>query len=287
MRRLEKRSARILAIFLALIMISSGLAALMQNPSHESEKRMIKKEFKDFKELSSNLNTTLYLYINYKYIENLPEKDPLRSYVLNLSREVLDYRIFNRQVIEVKVIDGILIAFYDDYPVYFVESRGGKIFFAGTEVRNLEGFNVKLFRNIALVENIEPFAIGFYPLVYKALKDLKEEKKFLEHLERIKGSFAYAFFLTGDYAIENIKSNNTSICDFFFEGYRYDEGYYEKVWAINFISSFFFVKDDIGVEHYDVEMFDDGFGIAVIKDKDFEKVLKVQPEVRGIVIVQQ
>lgn len=266
--------------------MASGFAALMSVGSNEFEKRAIKKEFKDFRELSSSLNASLYIYINYKYIENLSVKDPLKSYILNFSREVLDYRIFNRQVIETR-IDSILVALYDDYPVYFVENGGRKIFFAGTEVRSLEGFNVKLYRNIALVENIEPFAIGFYPSVYKALKDLGEEKKFLEHLDRINGSFAYAFFLTGDYAIERIRSNNTSICDFFFEGYRYENGYYEKVWAINFISNFFFVKDDIGVEHYDVEMFEDGFGIAVIRDKDFEKVLKIQPEVRGIVIVQQ
>ncbi|MCS7121244.1 MAG: hypothetical protein NZ895_01385 [Archaeoglobaceae archaeon] len=287
MRRLERRSARILAVLLVLVMLSSVFAtAIPYIFPQRVEKRELVAEFKDFRELASRLNASYYIYFNYSYLEKLSDKDLLKLLIFNKTEEVLDPRIFNRLVIELPTgFNEVLIVFYrdEDYPVYFVANNGQRIFFAGTESRNVEGYQIKLYRSIALVDTIEPFALGFYPSIYKALSDLKERKKVIEHLDRINGSFAYAYFLVGEYALERVKSNNTSICDFFFEGYRYENGSYEKVWAINFVQNFFFVES----EDYYVEMFEDGFGIAVVRDKDFEKLLEFQPEIRGIVIVTQ
>ena len=81
-----------------------------------------------------------------------------------------------------------------------------------------------------------------------------------------------------------MKAGNESVGDFFFEGYRYNfaNNTYEKVWAIHFLDHFFFGKmneSEKDFQYYKVKNFEDNFGIAVMEDANFTKVLKARPNI--------
>ncbi len=295
-KRMERRSARILAFLLAFIMLGSVFAYMFSGGKPEERKVLI--EVEDFRELV-NLTPSgavYFEYVNLSYAAMLEKNDPLRSMVENAAKNMMDPRIFNRMVVEVP--SGIREVFAASYvnrstPLYFADAAKRKVYFVADETVEVGNLTVKLHGNIALIDDVSPFVIGYAPLVLAAAETIEGKNSscsgLAKYLSRINGSFAYAYFLSGDAAKRAFKINNSSAADFFFEGFRYNwsSGMYEKVWGVHFIGNFFFGgmnTTKVGIGYYWARNFDDNFGVAVIGDKDITKVLQTTPNVLTIEI---
>lgn len=290
-KRLEKRSARILAIVLALIMVVSIFAYI--SPRGNIEQRDVKLEFSDFKETAAALNASFYEYLNFTYAYGLKTDNEVYKLAVNASHS-FDSRIFSQRILQIPYgISEVLLIYYEGYqvPVYAVDTNKGKVYFTSTSSEPFYNFNLKMNnREVALVDEIEPLIIGYTPVVVSAIQKILAEpnKELYSYLSRINGTFGYAFFLFGSEAENALKSNETSYGDFYFEGYRFNEtGMYEKVVAIHFTENYFFVgmnESEKNVAYYFYENYDDGLSIAIFADKDFKRVLNARPEIRGIIM---
>lgn len=290
-RRMEKRSARILALLLAFIMIGSVFAYMMKGGSPKN--REVKVRVEDFEGyLNWTPRDAYYIqYFNLTYITHFEKNDPLRQYVDDNLQKILTSAVFSRSVLEMTSgISKIYVANYmTAIPLYFIDANMGKVYFAKDDEVKYGSFTMQVRKGgIALVDETSPIIVGYKPLVEKTI-DIVEGKEvglgnLSKYVYRINGSFAYAFIMYGKAAGRILKSENESICDFFFEGYRYNQlnNTYEKVWAIHFIGNYFFsgmnetMRD---FKYYKVRNFDDGFGIAIMEDEDFIKVVNAQPRI--------
>ncbi|MET1124571.1 MAG: hypothetical protein ABWW66_04820 [Archaeoglobaceae archaeon] len=284
-RKLERRSARILAFVLAFIMVASifaySIAALFPlNP----QQREVRAKY-EISDVVARLNASQYVYANFSYIYRLEEDDPLRTYVERNLREVMDPRILNRMVIETNMLE-LLTAYIGGYPVYFINTGLGKVYFSTQREEKVGNYTLKIYRNVALVDEIEPIAVGFtYPLL-EALNRLEGNgsASYMSNLS----NFAYAVILNREAAAQVCRQNETTFCDFLFLGYRINGSYYEAVWVMHATASFYFVETNETKEKYDyyyVRTLDD-LQVAYIGDRDFDEVLQAKPEIRGIIIQQ-
>ncbi|MDI9645388.1 MAG: hypothetical protein QFX40_01680 [Archaeoglobales archaeon] len=291
-KRLERRSARVLAIVLALIMVGSIFAYI--SPKGNIEQRDVKLEFLDFKETAAALNASFYEYLNFTYAYGLKTENEVYKLVANASRS-FDSKIFNQRVIQLPYgVREALLTYYEGYqtPIYALNTNKSKIYFASTTSEQFYNFSLRMNnREVALVDEVEPLIIGYTPVVVLAMQKILAEpnKELYSYLSRINETFGYAFFLFGSEAENALKSNETSYGDFYFEGYRFNEtsSMYEKVVAIHFTENYFFVgmnESEKNVTYYSYENYDDGLSIAIFADKDFKRVLDARPEIRGIIM---
>ncbi len=293
-RKMEKRSARLLALILALIMIGSVFAYMMRGGY--SEKREVKYHLENFREYVNWVPDGVYYfqYFNFTYLSQLDRDDPMVEYVNTNLKDVLISAVFSRTVLEVTSgIHEILVANYmKAVPLYLVNAGGGKVYFAKEDEIKHGEFTLQVRRGaIAFVGEVSPFLIGYKPLVENATDIISGKDNLVgagnftyKYLSRINGSFAYALFMYGDAAKSSMKAGNESVGDFFFEGYRYNfaNNTYEKVWAIHFLGHFFFGgmnESEKDFQYYKVKNFEDNFGIAVMEDANFTKVLKARPNI--------
>ncbi len=293
-RRMEKRSARLLALLLALIMLGS-VFAYMSRGGGTTEKREVFLRLDDFREYVNITPAGAYYlqYVNLSYLSTLPRDDPLRKYCEDQLKNMLVSAVFSRTVLEVpKGFSRIFSASYAGIaiPLYFVDANMSKIYFSKDREERYGEFTIQVRNNgIALIDQISPFVVGYTPLVAKVADIVNDPERSVgnytyTYLSRINGTFAYAYFMYGDVVKDAVKAENESVADFFFEGYRYNltSGNYEKVWAMHFIGNYFFAKmneSERNFEFYTVENFDDGLGIAVMGDKNFSKVLQAKPNI--------
>ncbi|WP_290598027.1 MULTISPECIES: hypothetical protein [unclassified Archaeoglobus] len=291
-RKMERKSARILAFLLALIMLGSVFAYMMKGGP--AEHRPVSYRLDDFR---SYVNWTpdgaYYIqYFNFTYLAQLESNDPMKNYIDSNLQDVLIGAVFSRAVLE--MTSGISKIFVVNYmtaiPLYFVDANMGKIYFAKEDEVKYGNFTLQVRKGgIALVDRTSPIILGYKPLVERAIdviegKNVSAGNETYQYLSRINGSFAYAFFMYGESARASFKSGNESVADFFFEGYRYNftNNSYEKVWALHFIGNYFFGKmneSEKNFEYYKVKNFGDGLSIAVMEDKDFTKVVNAQPNI--------
>ncbi len=291
-KRMEKRSARILAFLLALIMLGSVFAYMMR--SGNVEKREVLLKLNDFREYVNITPKGAYYfeYVNLKQLVTLDREDPLRQFVEKKLNDLLVRSIFSRTVLEVPGgFEEIFVASYNPaVSLYFVNTNMSKVYFAKDSEVKYGNFTVQLRKGgLALIDELSPFVVGYTPLVRKVVDVVEGREDSVgnetyKYLSRINGSFVYASFVYGDVAKQAIKAENESVADFFFEGYRYNatNGSYEKVWAMHFIGNFFFGKmnkTEQKFEYYRVYNFNDGFGIAVMGDKNFTKVVEARPRI--------
>ncbi len=291
-RRMERKSARILAFLLALIMLGSVFAYMMKGGS--AEHRPVSYRLDDFR---SYVNWTpggvyYFKYFNFTHLAQLESNDPMREYINSNLQDVLIGAVFSRAVLETPSgISNVLVADYRTaISLYFVDANMGKIYFAKEDEVRYGNFTLQVRRGgIALVNQTSPIIVGYKPLVEKAIdviegKSVSAGNETYQYLSRINGSFAYAFFTYGDLVRASFKSGNESVADFFFEGYRYNfvNTSYEKIWAMHFIGNYFFGgmnESEKNFEYYKVKNFDDGLSIAVMEDKNFTKVVNAQPNI--------
>ncbi len=291
-RKMEKKSARLLALILALIMIGSVFAYMMRGGY--SEKREVKYRLDDFREYVNWTPDGVYYfqYFNFTQLSQLGADDPMAKFINNNMKDVLISAVFSRTVLEVP--SGIHKIFVANYmtavPLYFIDANMGKVYFAREDEVKHGEFTLQVRRGgIAFVGEVSPFIIGYKPLVENATDLISGSGKSAgnftyRYLSRINGSFAYAMFMYGDPAKASMRAGNESVGDFFFEGYRYNfkNNTYEKVWAIHFIGNFFFGKmneSEKNFQYYKYRMLKDGLGIAVMEDANFTKVLAARPNI--------
>ena len=295
-KKMETKSARILALILALIMIGSVLVYAFKGSTKVSE-REIKFEMGGF---ASNLNYLPYgaqfvLYLNFK---ELDQESELYELVNDVFKSNVDPYTFNHIAFPTGVGIGSMVIAEYPYPLYFVNINKSKVYFAYEGQEEYKGYKMKLRQGVALVDQISPFVLGYPTLVYGVIDLINDGKPELSvgkfaynYTKRIynytKADFNYAFIIYDEYAKATVRSNNTSVADFYFSGYRMNGSLYEKVVAIHFTKNGFFVSTNEtknNTVYYYYQNYDDGLSIAKIGDYNLTKLFKTNPEMRIVEI---
>jgi hypothetical protein len=281
---MEKRSARILALILALIMLGSVFAYMSKGGG--GQKRDVELRLNDFREYFNITPDGAYYceYVNLSYLY-LDQNDPLRNYVDERVRGILRGDVFSRSIIEIPSGFTQILAVYYDTPLYFIDENRSKVYFAFEDQIEHGNHTIKVRPGLALLDSISPIALGF-PSNVEKVADILDGKssgvsnRIYPYLSRINGSFYYAWLVYGDNAKQLLKDNNTGITDFFFEGYRFNETNksYEKVWGLHFLGNYFFARTN-QTEYNIIENYNDGFSVAILGDKNFTKLIQTQPRI--------
>ena len=164
-KRMETKSARILALILALIMIGSVVVYVFRGSTKVSE-REIKFEMGKFPKL---LNYTPYgaqfvLYLNF---ENLDRESELYRMLNDVFKNQIDPYSFSHSALASKTgIRSVLIAKYP-YPLYFVDVNRSKVYFASESKEEYKGYKVKLRKGVALIDETSPFVLGYPTFVFE------------------------------------------------------------------------------------------------------------------------
>jgi len=289
---MEKKSARILALILAFIMIGSILAYAFRGPS-KPEERTIKfdmgNSLKDWLRYIPN-STEYILYFNYS-----TDNRSLLSFVYNATVSAMRYMDpYAFSLFEPRNI-GMFKRMLIGHPeLYLVDLEKRKVYFAYEAKREYYGYNVKISKRImgryyAMTDDIHPIVYGYPDSVIGTLYIIANHGNgsimdvYGNYTNRINGTFKYAIMVTGETAKSSIQSNGTPMADFYFEGYRMNGTMFEKVVGIHFIGNYFFVKSN-KTEFYYCRNYDDGFSIAVMCDHNLTKLINTTPEIRSIVI---
>jgi len=290
-RRMEKKSARILAFILALIMLGSVFAYMTRGS--RAEQRELLNRTEDFRDYFSWVpeGAKYAQYYNLSYASLLGKNDPLAELVSTELQKNLISTLFSRQILELTggIHQMMILDYGKTIPLYFIDVGEGKVYFAKEGEVKYGNYTVQLRRGeIALVSELSPIVYGYKPLVLETLDAVEGKNESLgkvkEYLMRINGSFAYAFIAYGDHVRDWIKIGNESPTDFFFEGYRFnfENKSYEKVWAMHFEGNYFFGginESEKSFEFYKVENFEDGLSVAVMEDKNFTNVVNAMPNI--------
>lgn len=298
-RKLEKRSARILALLLTFIMLGSVFAYVSGGGTRE--KRETKLSLSASEIVGYLPENSLIYYYNLTEINalsrKLGDKDPLVAYVGKIASQELNYAYnsyLDRRIVEfTSNIQEFLVARYGDFDVYIVNENASKVYFAKQAEQKMGNFTVKLYGSVAIADEVHPLLVGYNSLVLEVIERIDKEKPsdYSTYISRLNGTFLFYFMtfgnLTGKYV--RFTEGNESPADFFFQGFRFNEtsGNYEKVWGIHFIQNYFFSgvnESEKGFEYYYFENFDDGFSIAIMGDKNFTAVENAIPNVVGIII---
>jgi len=291
-----RRSARILALILALIMLGSVFAYVMRGGQIES--RHVKLRLSDFREYVNLTPKGAYEfeYVNLTEFAKLDPTDDLRIYVNGKLRNIVTPIIFSRNILEIP--GGLREIYSAKYApaisLYFVNCGQSKVYFARESEFNYKTFKIQVRRGIGLIDEISPLIVGYTPLVNSSIDTIDNRSMSCSnvygYLKRINGSFAYAYFIFGDVAKRRLTSENKSVSDFFFEGYRYNyqNDSYEKLWALHFLDNFFFGKMNESIRgfgYYKFENYEDGFGVAIMGDKNFSRIINAKPRILTLKII--
>ncbi len=284
---MEKKSARILALILALIMIGSVLAYAFRGPS-KPEERSIKFDMgDDFKGWLKYIpNSTEYLiYFNYS-----AENETLLRLIYNSTLRNLDPYAF---VLFKPSYIGMYRQMVVGYPeLYLIDLGMKKVYFAFESKENYHGYTVEMRKYAgavyALASEIHPVVYGYLNSVLGVLNVIAGNgtsiaDEYGKYIERINGSFDYAIMVVGKTAMKTIQNNGTPMADFYFEGYRMNGSMFEKVVGIHFLGNYFIVKSN-KTEYYYCKNFPDGFSIAVMDDYNLTKLINTTPEIRAVII---
>jgi len=296
MKKLEKRSARILAIILAFIMLGSVFAYIS---GRTEEKRETKLSFNTLEAAAYAPENYFIFYYNLteysKLLKKLGKNDSMISYFEEYLESDLSYAssyYLNRRVVEfTHPINEMLAVRYGDYYIYFINENSSKVYFAKQREERVNDFSVKVSGSIAMVDEVNPLVIGYYPAILDVLKNFGDNRtQYRELISRLNKTYLFSIMIFGNETGKYVRfSENESPIEFFFEGYRYNESAlrYEKVWGIKFKENYFFTEKNEtkrDFEYYYFENFEDNFSLAVMGDKNFTKVLNASAEIIGIII---
>jgi hypothetical protein len=286
----ERKSARLLAFVLALIMVASALVYAFRNPS-KSEEREIKfdmgKDWKDWIRYLPN-GTGYIVYLNYT-----EKNETLKKFIYNKTLNNVNPYVFREFRPTINYFRSMMIF---DYYNYLIDLNRSKVYFAYKQKDVYKNFTLKtgfaVGRLYTVVDETHPVILA-YPSYAKAVINVitGNSTGFTEdygnYTSRINGSFSYAFILAGDMAKSTLTDNGTPIADFYFEGYRMNGSVYEKVVGIHFLRYYFFVKTNETANktvYYYYKNYDDGFSIAVMGSYNFTNLTQLMPEMRTVII---
>ncbi len=297
-RKLERKSARMLALILAFIMLGSVFAYMV--PKGTPEKREVKLKIEDFRKwIDLAPEDGLYYYFNLDELRELSKKigpkDPLVNFTDIEAKNALSSEYLSGRIVQLtEPISEFLFANYYGFPLYLMDENDSKVHFVKYADYQVGSYTVQVSRyGVAMLDEISPLVIGYSQLVMEVAKNLNENRKTecSDYLSKLQGNYVFAFFTCGKMAGEVFRLNQTneSIADFFFQGFRYNftSQQYEKVWGVHFIQNYFFTElneTEKDFDYYYFENSDDGFSIAVMGDKNFTKVLGTIPRVMGVII---
>jgi len=286
----ERKSARLLAFVLALIMVASALVYAFRNPSKPEEREIKFDMGKDWKDWIRYLpNGTGYIvYLNYT-----EKNETLKKFIYNKTLNNVNPYVFREFRPTINYFRSMMIF---DYYNYLIDLNRSKVYFAYKQKDVYKNFTLKtgfaVGRLYTVVDETHPVILA-YPSYAKAVINVitGNSTGFTEdygnYTSRINGSFSYAFILAGDMAKSTLTDNGTPIADFYFEGYRMNGSVYEKVVGIHFLRYYFFVKTNETANktvYYYYKNYDDGFSIAVMGSYNFTSLTQLMPEMRTVII---
>jgi hypothetical protein len=286
----ERKSARLLAFVLALIMVASALVYAFRNPSKPEEREIKFDMGKDWKDWIRYLpNGTGYIvYLNYT-----EKNETLKKFIYNKTLNNVNPYVFREFRPTINYFRSMMIF---DYYNYLIDLNRSKVYFAYKQKDVYKNFTLKtgfaVGRPYTVVDETHPVILA-YPSYAKAVINVitGNSTGFTEdygnYTSRINGSFSYAFILAGDMAKSTLTDNGTPIADFYFEGYRMNGSVYEKVVGIHFLRYYFFVKTNETANktvYYYYKNYDDGFSIAVMGSYNFTNLTQLMPEIRTVII---
>ncbi len=286
---LEKRSAKILALILALIMLGSVLVYAFKG-SYTAPSREIKYSVSDFKgTLKLVSDSSKIYYLNFRTAD--PDLTQLiEAYWQSLSQ---DY-VF--RYIRFTSVNSTIYAEYPPvslgyYPYLFLFDVGNsKVFFTYDEKQEYDGITLKLKGSYGMAENVNPIAVGTVDAVMGYVDVISGKRKvnntYAEYIAKLPDlDYRFVVMLTGDSADQVIRMNKSvgAVTDFYFEGIAINKtGGYDKVVAINFKQNVFFVKSNV-TAYYNVTRYD-SLNIAFMHDTNFTKIVTAKPEMRAVFI---
>ncbi|WP_457591095.1 hypothetical protein [Geoglobus sp.] len=286
---LEKKSAKLLAFILALIMLGSVLVYALKG-TYTAPKRDVLYEAEGFKDTLKLLSNSLQVYyLNFTthdpnmvslidaYWRNFAT-DPVLSYVRFTKLDAMYYAVYNQSELG-----------YTPY-MYLFDVGNSKVFFSYDTKQDYMGVTVKVKRGYGFTENTNPVALGTLDAVMQYIDLISGNSKtssYQQYIDRLPDlNYDFAIVLFGEAANQSIRLNGSSgnVADFYFEGIAVNEsGGYDKVVAINFNQNIFFVNAENVTEYYNVTRYDT-LNIAFMHDTNFTKILTAKPEMRAVII---
>ncbi len=286
----ERRSARLLAFILALIMVASVLAYAFRNPSKPEEREIKFDMGESWRDWIRYLpNTTEYIF----YFNYTEKNETLRSFIYNKTLDNINPYVFRDFRPTLPYFSKMMI--FDAYN-YLIDLNRSKVYFAYKQKDIYRNFTMKVGvsagRIYTLIDGMHPVVLA-YPHYAKMIVDVitNNSTSFIDdygnYTSRINGSFSYAFIIAGETAKRTLTDNGTPIADFYFEGYRMNGSIYEKVVGIHFTRYYFFVKTNETLNktaYYYYENYDDRFSIAIMGSYNFTNLTTLMPEMRTVII---
>lgn len=276
----ERRSAKLLAFVLAMIMIASVLAYAFRNPS-KTEQRFVKFEMgEDWRDWIKYLpNSSYIVYFNYT-----EKNETLIGYEYNKTLEFVN-PVFGNFRPSLAYFKKMMIV---DYFNYLIDVNRSRVYFSYNQKEDYKNFTMKIGasagRLYAMVDEIHPVILA-YPFYARYIIDSLNEPK-IGYASRINGTFSYFIVLAGEKAMQALTDNGTPIADFYFEGYRMNGSVYEKVVGIHFIRYYFFAEmEENETAYYHYRNYN-GFSIAKIGSYNFTYLINAMPEIRTVKVIK-
>ncbi len=292
--KFEKRSARLLALFLAFIMVGSAvLIAFRGMGSTQLEIRHVKYKFKTFDDwLKCVPPSQSIIYVSTVNCTN----DTLWNYVQRVMNANMVSAIF--QPVEfTNPIQRMLVAEYQNGLLYLIDINMSSMKVKGEKI-NVNGVNVWVdnvkvgnsYYEVAATPEVSPAIVGTATQVKESVEALTSNKTNMYDLvgnytERIPGNFNAIFMFYGKKAESIMTSNGTPFGNFYFAGIRMNGSLFEKVVAIHFTVPGIFMKNNTtNFAYYQVKNYKDGLSVAIMDSKNLTALLSAEPKMKVIFI---
>ena len=295
--KFEKRSARLLALFLALIMIGSAIAIAFRGMGpNQVELRQVKYHFKSFKDwLKCVPPTNELIYVSLKNCTN----ETLWSYLQKVMNNNMISELFD-PVTFTTPVQRMLVAFYPNGLLYLIDINMSKMTASGERI-NVNGLDVWVkdvnvngrYYEVAATPEISPAIVGTAPQVKESVQAITGNgtnmaKIVGNYTAKIPGEFNAAFIFYGKRAESLLQSNGTAFGDFYFAGIRMNGTLFEKVVAIHFTKPGGFIKTNNTTKefvHYWVKnYYNESLSVAIMDGTNLTKILNAEPQMRLVII---
>lgn len=286
---LEKKSAKVLALILALIMLGSVLVYAFKG-TYTTPSREVKYSVSDAMEMLKLVSdSSKVYYLNFK-TGDLNMVQLINTYWQALSQD----SVF--RYLRLTSVNSTLYAEYPPtslgyYPYLFLFDVGkSKVFFTYDKKEEYAGVVLKVKKGYGLAENVNPVALGTIDAVMNYIDALSGRRgvnsTYAEYIDRLpKLDYDFIIMFTGKSASNIVRSSNATgeMADFYFEGISVNKsGGYDKVVAMNFKQNVFFVESNV-TEYYNVTRYG-SLNIVFMHDTNFTKILSAKPEMRAVFI---